>query len=103
MRSGDERSSHADGNGALAHALHVTVTRPHPPRDRYDVRCAPWPPTGTVAGCGRRRAVPDARARASETIHYQLVLTPHDPVDGLPVRGAAVGATVRVTFTGLDY
>ena len=45
----------------------------------------------------------EAFREVGETIHYELVLTPHDPTGGLPSAAQRSQATVRVTFTGLDH
>jgi hypothetical protein len=92
------------GNNALAHALHATVTDLTHHVTEYD-----GPFCSFAAHRDRSTDAPDDAQilehapTVGETIHYQLVLTPHDPVGGLPSAAQRSRATVRVTFTGLDY
>jgi hypothetical protein len=92
------------GNNALAHALHVTLTDLTHHVTEYDGPLCAFAAhrdhsAGAVEGA---QALTDAPT-VGETIRYRLVLTPHDPVDGLPSAAQRSRATVQVTFTGLDY
>lgn len=80
-------------DGALARALHVTMTDLTHGVTEYDgPLCA-----AALAdrGLGHAPAV-------GESIHYQLVLRAEDEVRGLPPAARHAEAGLRITFTGFD-
>jgi hypothetical protein len=92
---GDDGDQGDEGDdGALAHALHVKVIDVTHQVTEYDG------PLCSAALTDRAlRHVP----AAGETIRYQLVLSPADPIRGLPAAARHSQATLRVTFTGFDF
>jgi hypothetical protein len=92
---GDQGNQDDQGDGgALAHALHVTVIDVTHQVTEYD---------GALCSAALTdRALRHAPA-AGDTIHYQLVLSPADPIRGLPGAARHARASVRVTFTGFDH
>jgi hypothetical protein len=94
----------AGQGNALAHALDATVTDLTNHVVEYDGPfCAFAAHRDRSAGAPEGAQSLEEAPAAGETIHYQLVLTPHDPIEGLPSAAQSSQATVQVTFTGLDY
>jgi hypothetical protein len=99
-----DRGDPGGGNNALAHALDVTVTDVTHHVIEYDGPfCAFAARSDRSAGAPENSQSLSHAPAVGETIHYELVLTPHDPTGGLPSAAQRSQATVRVTFTGFDH